>query len=540
MRRSLRIAFAGLALLPACPVLLCAGSGKTPAIPRFHTSDRCVACHNGMRTETGEDFSIGIDWRASIMANSSRDPYWQGSVRRETIDHPSASADIQNECSHCHMPMSFYQAHLQGKSSEVFSHLPFDLTTQSDAAAADGVSCSICHQISKGNLGTRESFVGNFIIDPPDEHGRHAEHGPYDIDSGHQSIMQTSTGVFVPGEAPQIRDSALCATCHTLYTVALDKDGKRVGELPEQMPYLEWQHSDYPAKRSCQSCHMPEVPGDTPVTAVFGVMRQGARRHTFVGANFFMLRMLSIYREDLDVAALPSELTAGAQETIEFLQSKSARLSIAALEASGGRLQFSVMVENLTGHKLPTAYPSRRAWLHVIVRDRGRRTVFESGALNPDGSIQGNVNDIDATRFAPHYREITNSDQVEIYESILKDPDGHVTTGLIAAVGYLKDNRILPSGFDKNSAAKDIAVVGEAAEDPNFTDRGSLVRYSTAVDPSMGPFHIEAELWYEPIGFRWAHNLAPYRAQEPERMVTYYDSLATGAAVMLTKSEATK
>lgn len=91
-----------------------------------------------------------------------------------------------------------------------------------------------------------------------------------------------------------------------------------------------------------------------------------------------------------------------------------------------------------------------------------------------------------------------------------------------------------------NSAAKDIAVVREAAEDPNFTDRGSLVRYSTAIDPSMGPFHIEAKLWYEPIGFRWAHNLAPYRSEEPQRIVSYYDSLATGAAVTAGKKRSDK
>jgi hypothetical protein len=517
-----------------------AGNKRSSATPKFQTSDRCVACHNGMKTQAGEDFSIGLDWRASIMANSSRDPYWQGSARREIIDHPTASADIQDECSHCHMPMSFYEAHLEGKKNEVFSHLAFDLGKKGDAQAADGVSCSICHQISKKNLGTRASFVGNFIIDPPDTQGQHSEHGPYVIDAGHQLVMQSSTGGFVPGEATQIRDSVLCATCHTLYTVALDKDGNRTGELPEQMPYLEWQHSDYAAKSSCQSCHMPEVQGDTPVTSLFGELRQGARRHTFVGANFFMLRMLSNYRQDLSVTALPDELSAAAEKTVNFVQSQSARVSIRNVESDDGKLRLDVLVENLTGHKLPTAYPSRRAWLHVMIRDCNGRTVFESGALNPDGSIKGNINDADPTRFEPHFREITSGDQVQIYEPILKDPEGHVTTGLLTAVGYLKDNRLLPLGFDKSSAANDIAVVGDAAQDPNFNDKGSIVRYSAAVDPVSGPFHIQAELWYEPIGFRWAHNLASYKAQETQRMVSYYDSMASGAAVVLAKTEATK
>jgi hypothetical protein len=49
----------------------------------FQTSDRCIACHNGLSTPSGQDVSIGFAWRASIMANSSREPYWQASVRRE-------------------------------------------------------------------------------------------------------------------------------------------------------------------------------------------------------------------------------------------------------------------------------------------------------------------------------------------------------------------------------------------------------------------------------------------------------------------------
>lgn len=535
----LRHSIAILTFVLAPAAFLRGGKGQPSSRPKFQTSDRCIACHNGMKTKAGEDFSIGVEWRASIMANTSRDPYWQGSVRRETIDHPSASTDIQDECSHCHMPMAFYEAHLQGKKNGVFSHLPFDKDKKDDAEAADSVSCSICHQISNKNLGTRESFVGNFIIDPPKQ-GQHAEHGPYVIDAGHQRVMQSSTGGFVPGEGTQIRDSALCATCHQLYTVALDKNGNHIGELPEQMPYLEWLHSSYKDRKSCQTCHMAEVNGPTPVTSLFGQLRDNARHHTFIGGNFFMLRMLSDHREDLSVTALPQELSTNAQSTVDFLQSQSARVSIRNIEAGEGKIHVDVLVENLTGHKLPTAYPSRRAWLHIVIRDRGGRTVFESGELKPDGSIRGNVNDLDPTRFEPHYREITSNDQVEIYESILKDPENRVTTGLLTAIGYIKDNRILPSGFDKTTAEKDIQVVGDAALDPNFTDKGSLVRYSVAVDPAAGPFHIEAELWYEPIAFRWAHNLAQYDAEEPQRMVSYYESLASGAAVMLAKADVTK
>ena len=64
----------------------------------FLPSRECLACHNGLTTPSGEDVSIGVAWRASMMANSSRDPYWQASVRREMIDHPAARAEIEHEC----------------------------------------------------------------------------------------------------------------------------------------------------------------------------------------------------------------------------------------------------------------------------------------------------------------------------------------------------------------------------------------------------------------------------------------------------------
>jgi hypothetical protein len=275
-----------------------------------------------------------------------------------------------------------------------------------------------------------------------------------------------------------------------------------------------------------------------PITAVFGAPRSGARRHTFVAANFFMQRMLNLYREDLNVAALPAELSAAADRTVDFLQSQSARVTVRNLNPTANGLRFQVLVENITGHKVPTAYPSRRAWLHVVVRDSSNNKVFESGALNPDGSIQGNDNDADPTRFEPHYSEISSSDQVEIYESIMQDSAGHVTTALLSAVGYRKDNRLLPHGFQKQTAGKDIAVIGQAADDPDFTDAGSLVRYSVSTANAKGPFRVEAELWYQPIGFRWAHNLEAYQAAETRRFLSYYESMASGTAVVLARAEA--
>lgn len=539
MRKTLAGLIVVTAMLLSLVKMTKAAQKQTALKPEFHTSDRCLACHNQLITPTGRDVSIGFEWRASTMANSARDPYWQASVRRETIDHPEAKAEVEDECSVCHMPITRYEAKkLHGEDGKVFAYLPLDEHKKDSARAVDGVSCSVCHQMTQDRLGTRESFNGEFLVQTPATNNDRPEYGPFPIAPGQQNIMDTSTGGFMPTYASHIRDSALCGSCHQLYTTA--RGGKAVGSLPEQMPYLEWLHSEYPGKYTCQECHMPEVNELAPISSVQGMLRTGVRRHVFVGGDFFMLKMLNRYRDELNVAALPQELTAAAEGTQAFLQSQAARVEIRNLEVAGGKLQADVYVENRTGHKLPTAFPSRRAWIHFVVLDRRGKGVFESGALNPNGSIRGNDNDADPQRYEPHYREITSGDQVQIFEPILGDSNGHVTTGVLAAVGYLKDNRLLPAGFDKRTADKDIAVHGDAADDPNFTAGGDLVRYSVAVGHAEGPFRVQAELWYQPIGFRWARNLEPYEARETRRFVSYYNAMASTTATVLARAEATK
>ena len=514
-------------------------SGRKRHGPHFQTSDRCVACHNGMTTPAGEDVSIGVDWRTSMMANAARDPYWMAGVRREILDHPSADAHIQDECSICHMPMMRYEAKRGGGQGTIFAHLPPDLAKPDDRLSDDGVSCSVCHQIADENLGKRESFVGRFSIDESRAPGERTVFGPFEVENGLATMMRSSS-TFKPAEGAHIRSSELCATCHTLITQALDAQGRVIGELPEQVPYQEWQHSDFQGARSCQSCHMPAVGDAVPITSVFGAPRDDVSRHTFVGGNFFMQRMLNRFRGDLSVRAQPQEMETAARRTIAYLQSEAARVSIQELIVQSGRLEAVIEVQNLGGHKLPTAYPSRRAWLHVAVRDRNGQSIFDSGSPNADGSIHGNDNDEDAMRFEPHYREITRPDQVQIYESVMVGMNGTVTTGLLTAVRYIKDNRLLPKGFDKRTADQDVAVHGDADSDEDFIGGSDRVRYSMAVSENEGPFQVEAEVWFQPVAYRWAMNLKQYDAEETRRFVRYYEAMASGSSVRIAAASATR
>ena len=487
---------------------------------------QCMACHERVTTAAGEDVSFGSLWRASIMANSARDPYWQASVRRELVDHAPAQADIEDECSRCHMPMANERERAGGGKGRVFANVE-------DPLAIDGVACSLCHQISRAGLGDASSFTGGFAIESK---GWPTMYGPFDVEARHTSVMRSALGV-VPVRGDHIRSSELCATCHTLYTTALDAASRRIGRFPEQVPYLEWLQSDYRGKQSCQDCHMPEVAGPQPITSVTPEPRDHLSRHDFRGANFFMLGMLDRHRNDLAVTAPPATLAHARAITQDFLAHASARVTVTA-SRDGATVTADVDVVNLTGHKLPTAYPSRRAWLHVVVRDATGRVVFESGRLRGDGSIEGNDNDLDARTFEHHHTEIRSADDVQIYEPILGTQAGEVTTGLLSTTHYLKDNRLLPKGFDKAHAPPDTDVHGEAAGDPDFVGGGDRVRYVVSV--GAGPVTVEAELLYQPIGFRWAHNLDAYRAAaEPRQFVGYYDEMASGTALRLAAAATT-
>jgi hypothetical protein len=439
------------------------------------------------------------------------------------------------------MPMARYQSKFEGKEGEVFSHLNFDSDERMDKLAQDGVSCSLCHQIQKDKLGTPESLVGGFVIDTKRSRGEREEYGPFKIENGELRIMRTSSGGYRPTEGEQIRQSELCATCHTLITTALGPGGKKIGELPEQMPYQEWFASDFKDKQSCQNCHMPVVEDMVRVTNSLGKFREGMSRHVFVGGNFFIQRVLNRYRADLGVWALPEEFETAAARTVDHLKTKTAQIVIDRVDVNGGRLQADISVQNLSGHKFPTAYPSRRAWLHVTVKDRNGRVVFESGALNPDGSITGNDNDADPNRFEPHYTEITNPEQVQIYEDIMVGANNMPTTGLLTAVRFIKDNRLLPNGFDKRKVDQSIAPQGEAMNDSDFGAGGDKIRYAVPLANAQGPFQVEAELWFQPISFRWANNLKPYGdAMEPRRFVGYYNEMSTGSAVLIGKVSAAR
>jgi hypothetical protein len=270
---------------------------------------------------------------------------------------------------------------------------------------------------------------------------------------------------------------------------------------------------------------MPKMQDPAPMANVLGEPRVGLARHEFLGGNFVVPTLLK--RLDTPMPALSQDIDQEVKRTRAFLAKQAAKLTVKSPQVVDGKLQALLVLENLAGHKLPTAYPSRRVWLHITVKDRSGAMLFESGAPGKGGQIVGNDNDTDSLRFEPHYQTITKPDQVQIYEAILGDSNGKVTTGLLQAIKYLKDNRVTPLGFQKTKVAADVRVHGEALRDMDFVGGRDSLQLSIQVDQAEGPFQLEAEMLYQPIGFRWAENLRKSDSVESRRFNQAFDEIAT-------------
>lgn len=515
------------------------GPGEFPGLPLppdrgqfFAGSGACAACHTRMVDESGADVSIDADWRSTMMANAARDPYWQASVRLETLLAPQLDAVIQDKCATCHMPMARTTVNLAEGASGLVLDAGFASPENAlHALAMDGNSCTLCHQIEAEGLGQAASFSGEYVIRPDYPVGERPTYSRFEVDPAYSQIMQAASG-YVPVRGDHMTEAVLCAACHTLYTPYVDNTGAIAGTFPEQMPYLEWAHGGFSAVQPCQGCHMPRARGEVVTSITGGTPRSPFFQHLFVGGNAYLLQVFGAFGEELQATASSAHFAATHTSVLEQLQTRTAIVSIPETAIDGSTLTAQVRIQVLTGHKFPAGFPSRRAFLHLTVRDAAGAIVFESGAYAPNGRILADNHDADPAAYEPHYTTISSPEEVQIYESVMIDVDGVPTTTLLRGAGYIKNNRLLPNGFDKITAADDIAVRGAAYEDPDFVGGGDQVRFVIDVGAAQGPFTVEAELLYLSIGFNWAEKLRAHESPEAGRFLDYYDAVPNQPVVV--------
>ncbi|MEZ4461022.1 MAG: multiheme c-type cytochrome [bacterium] len=475
------------------------------------TSLVCSDCHatstssSAMKDAAGRPIGQFDLWQSTMKANSYRDPFFRAVMSAEVHRNPEAQEAIEQTCLRCHAPAGTVAAERSGTPMSLEA-----ATVQGTvgAHAADGVNCVACHAIMDVNLGTEASYSAGWQLDADKRvFGPHAS--PFTMP------MQNRIG-FTPVASDHISSSELCATCHTLHTATfLPEGGIAEEKFPEQTPYLEWKNSIFASgdtEQTCQDCHMPttDVDGNVistklahkpdggdfpPVNA-----RSPYGRHLLVGGNIWVPQIFKNERATLGPVGSDAAIDATIVAPLDQLQNRTARVSIEEPVLNAGRASFAVAVENLAGHKFPTAYPSRRAWLHIKVMDAGGATLWESGAYTDAGDIVGD----DGGTF-PHAQTLNDASQVQVYEAVLGDVDGNQTVALLRAHQYLKDNRLLPKGWRADHEdIGDTQSVGVDG-DPTFVGGGDTTLVDAVFEGT--PTSIEVELLYQSLGNRWLRDL---------------------------------
>jgi hypothetical protein len=530
-RRVFRCAASLFATSLALPLLADGLPLTTFQLPDFIGSGECAFCHTALSDTAGNDVSIDTHWRSTMMANSGKDPLWQAKVASEVQRNPALKAVIEDKCATCHLPMARTEAVTLGSPVGISGGGFLNPTNGYHAAAMDGVACALCHQVRAENLGQPGSFSGHYLIDTSTEPPNRIAYGPFTAPNLPQ--MQNRVG-FTPAHGAHTTNSALCAVCHNLRTPFVDADGVVRGEFPEQMIYSEWQHSAYAGAslmaRSCQDCHLPEAVGGVKLSSRGGPglnlpLRSPFGRHHFVGGNTLLLDIFTNQLAPLALTASTANLTATRARVVAQLQTQTARLAIVAARVGADELALTLQLTNLAGHKLPSGFPSRRAWLHVWVAGTNGSVFFDSGRPLADGAIAGNDADTHPAACEPHWQEISQPGQVQIYEAIMQDTDGAITYTLLRGASYRKDNRLLPGGFDKATASTDVAPSADAATDPDFSGGTDRIVYRVPVGGRTGAFTVRAELLYQSL----AHGFANDLIQETNSAVAAFQTLFNAA-----------
>jgi hypothetical protein len=417
--------------------------------------------------------------------------------------------------------------------------------------ARDGISCTVCHRMSDATFGQEAGYTGNFLTGPAD-----TIFGPYEDDEIVKKPMEHSLGI-TPKHGAQLQKSELCGSCHNILLPVFDNagdplvvgiiDGQKLTHSYEQSTYFEWTNSVYAredshAFRSCQDCHMPTTFAGQPLTGIeianiesseFAptterlpdadiALRKRDRfaRHSLHGLNLFLNQMFQQFPELLGIrqidymgSILPGTtpaLVTGEHSIVEMAREQTAKVELSSLSIApdSGQVEAEVVVENLAGHFLPSGVGFRRVFIEFVVEGEDGELLWASGRTNALGIIVEGTGEAvlateygrpDSTEFQPHYELIERQDQVQIYQELVKDSDGVLTTSFLRRALPVKDNRLRPKGFNVALFRKDpspyVRLMAEELEhlpsyaDPDYRDPAragrDVLRYSFVLAPAQ-------------------------------------------------------
>jgi Cytochrome c554 and c-prime len=363
--------------------------GKPADIEDFFLNEDCALCHERQDREMA----------GSMHSIAHTDRFYAAFAE---LAREEAGEEVYALCSGCHTP-----------AGVVSGLVPARRDPDLPAEAKAGVTCDVCHQITKttGPSGPwGEPGNASFVLDP----GR-VKFGAADEirrNPAHRGARR-----------PFYETSEFCANCHTII--------HPVNGLRIEHTYAEWKGSVYAEKGiQCQDCHMRSVEDARTVARTLEVVtRKGSwitkgratrelAPHMFIGAN--------------SNAHLLGGGEAQSAMARERLKSAAAIEIVLPEKQTADSLAFDVIVKNIgAGHKLPTSLTEiREMWVDLTVTGRDGEVLHRSGALDEKGDIVKG-----AIRFG----------------AVMEDAEGNVTVKPWEGVKFRSKRLVPPRGEDRTS-----------------------------------------------------------------------------------------
>src|SRR6185369_10805754 len=107
----------------------------------------------------------------------------------------------------------------------------------------------------------------------------------------------------------------------------------------------------------------------------------------------------------------------------------------------------------------------------------------------------------EGNQYQPHYTTISRDDQVQIFEELITDAAGNLTTSFMSYKSRVKDNRIPPRGWRPDGPDAGVTRAVGVGNDKNYSDGNgvSVVTYNVELDNVRGPISVAATLYYQSI-----------------------------------------
>ena len=386
--------------------------GRLIPSAHFFPAARCAGCHKDTHAA----------WSESLHRNAAREPFYKESV---DILQKQRGIEFTRHCESCHAPVSLLSGALTTGS------------TESRAMDDEGVTCTVCHSTTE----VRIDGTGSYTVRRPALLVR--EDGtPVLGDVTDEAILSDVPAHRRAVMRPLLKTPEFCATCHKSVVPpglngykflrgfsAYDEWQQSAASLETVTPYYPREH-----RADCRSCHMPPIESLNDRAA----KNHAIASHRWLGAN--------------TAAPLFYGQTKQVEETISFLSDNVLHVDIFSLKrgssgelfaplkmasdnfinlSPGEELTAEVVIANRrAAHSFPPELRDMyEPWVEFEALDAKGKTVFHSGFLKPDGTLD---------------------ESAHVYKALLLDSEGRPLTRHQVWLGTAKayDNFINPGRSD--------------------------------------------------------------------------------------------